>query len=174
MALVQHRQRWQECAPCQEASARVEAHHHFQRWRSCYFRPVGPSAHGIRAIQRVVESHCHPPDRGFQGVQEALPRLEPAFIRGVSSRYPVRSAQSVGGFHMKHYSWLTDDALSEVSLLFSLVEILSTLPSQIRVVQVALLMKPTGGGVRSSCLFPFSGFGDVAGGSTPNNGKCHT
>eukprot|EP00959_Pyramimonas_sp_CCMP1952_P410083 8594828-Pyramimonas_sp.AAC.1 len=58
---------------------------------------------------------------------------------------------------MKHYSWLTDDALSVVSLLFSLVEILSTLPPRVRVIQVALLMKPTGG------------FGAAAEGYAPSN-----
>eukprot|EP00959_Pyramimonas_sp_CCMP1952_P003777 80080-Pyramimonas_sp.AAC.1 len=67
------------------------------------------------------------------------------FVRSVSRKYSQRTACGLDGFHMRHYSWMSDDCLETICYIMYIMELCSTLPAQLQVVQLALLMKPSGG-----------------------------
>eukprot|EP00959_Pyramimonas_sp_CCMP1952_P075103 1569213-Pyramimonas_sp.AAC.1 len=67
------------------------------------------------------------------------------FVRSASRKYSLRAACGLDGFHMRHYSWMGDDCLETVCYIMYIMELCSTLPVQLQVVQLALLMNPSGG-----------------------------
>ena len=91
-----------------------------------------------------------------------LPRLKADDIRTISKSYKEASAVSVDGFHCRHYSLLSDQALDCLGAVFSLIEALGCLPP--RFLWCCWLssrnrLAATG---RLGCSAPGSGFGDDA------------
>eukprot|EP00959_Pyramimonas_sp_CCMP1952_P464792 9487203-Pyramimonas_sp.AAC.1 len=76
---------------------------------------------------------------------EHLPPLEVDFLREVSRKYSTRTACAVDGFHMRHFSWMSDQRLQVYSIMISIMESISSLPLQVQLTQAMLLMKPNGG-----------------------------
>ena len=73
-----------------------------------------------------------------------LPRFSPADLRAASRSF----GSTVGGFdgfHVCHHGMLCDEALEVLSLLYSMIEMIGKWPSQLCLVQVALLEKSVGG-----------------------------
>ncbi|CAK0881295.1 unnamed protein product, partial [Prorocentrum cordatum] len=50
-----------------------------------------------------------------------------------------RDGEAVDGFHMRHYSWLSDASLQVVRLFFAIFESLSSLPRQLQIIQGCFL-----------------------------------
>ncbi|CAK0842652.1 unnamed protein product, partial [Prorocentrum cordatum] len=74
-------------------------------------------------------------DSLFEGVCQPLPMVSIDQIRSTAAAFKATTAQAVDGFHMRHYSWLSDSALAVVSLLFAIFESLSSLPRQLQIIQ---------------------------------------
>ena len=62
----------------------------------------------------LVSEHC--------GRGPPLDRAPPAEFRAISRSYKAKSATSLDGFHMRHYSMLCDDALLTLGILFQCME----------------------------------------------------
>eukprot|EP00959_Pyramimonas_sp_CCMP1952_P249771 5221641-Pyramimonas_sp.AAC.1 len=75
----------------------------------------------------------------------ALPRVSVDPIRLASRSCNSRSAVSVDGFHMRRFRLLCNESLEALSYIFGIIEMMSTLPIQIRLVMLAMLPKPMGG-----------------------------
>ena len=79
------------------------------------------------------------------GNRDALPRLQPQYLRATSLAFNIRSAQSTDGFHMRHYALLDDEGLSALAIILEAIESIGWLPPQLRLVLVLLIEKATGG-----------------------------
>ena len=79
----------------------------------------------------LVSEHC--------GRGPPLDRASPAEPRALSRAYKAKSATSLDGFHMRHYSMLCDDALVALGILFQCMESHGYLPSQLHNAVVAQL-----------------------------------
>lgn len=66
-------------------------------------------------------------------------------LRAASTSFKERTAVSADGWHMKHFSLLSDEALAALALLLAAMEALGVLPRQLRYIVVVLLAKPAGG-----------------------------
>ena len=74
-----------------------------------------------------------------------LPALAPDTIRRAAREFSTHTAMSTDGFAMRHFALLSDDALALVSQLFECMEMLGTIPQQLRYVLVVLIPKATTG-----------------------------
>ena len=72
-----------------------------------------------------------------------LPAIAPDTIRRAAREFSTHTATSTNGFAMRHFALLSDDALMLVSQLFECVEMLGTIPQQLRYVLVVLIPKAT-------------------------------
>ena len=73
-----------------------------------------------------------------------MPQLEAHLLRAVSLSLAKGTASTVDGFHVRHYSLLSDAALAVLATILLLVEALGYMPTQVAFVVVVLLDKPTG------------------------------
>ena len=69
------------------------------------------------------------------------PALAPDTIRCAAREFSTHTATSTDGFAMRHFALLSDDALALVSQLFECMEMLGTIPQQLRYVLVVLIPK---------------------------------
>ena len=74
-----------------------------------------------------------------------LPALAPDTIRRAAREFSTHTATSTGGFAMRHFALVSDDAPTLVSQWFKCMEILGTIPQQLRHVLVLLIPKATTG-----------------------------
>ena len=74
-----------------------------------------------------------------------LPALAPDTIRRAAREFSTHTPASTGGFAMRHFALLSDDALTLASQLFECIEALGTIPQQLRYVAVVLIPKATSG-----------------------------
>ena len=84
-----------------------------------------------------------------------LPPISPDTIREVCGKHKIFSAVSTDGFHIRHFSWLSESNLQCLALLMQLMEISSMLPSHVKVVILHLIPKALPG------LRPIGLFGGV-------------
>ncbi len=77
--------------------------------------------------------------------REALERLGPSELREAASMFRLGTASTFDGFACRHYAMLSDEALTVTGALLEACELLSTFPSQVRLVTTPLLEKPKGG-----------------------------
>ncbi len=77
--------------------------------------------------------------------REALERLTPSELREASSLFRQGTATTYDGFACRHFALLSDQALEVTGALLEACELLSTFPSQVRLVSTPLLDKPKGG-----------------------------
>ena len=97
---------------------------------------------------RGSEASGRPPT-GILGPEGALnsplPLLSASDIRFVSRRFSRRTAVGLGGFLVRHYSYMSDGALEAPAQIFVLIETSGFFPRRLRALIVALLAKPTSG-----------------------------
>ena len=74
-----------------------------------------------------------------------LPALAPATIRRAAREFSTYTGTSTDGFAMRHFALLSDDALTLASQLFECMEMLGTIPQQLRCILVVLIPKATTG-----------------------------
>ncbi len=77
--------------------------------------------------------------------REALPRLTAEEIGAASEAFPWSTALTHDGIHPRHASLLCRDGRSAMGALCEAIELLGALPSQLRLVTMPLLEKPSGG-----------------------------
>ena len=66
-------------------------------------------------------------------------------IRKASSAYSSKSAIGGDGFHMRHYSFLSDGGLQCVAAIWMAMELISAIPGPIDHTCLIMLVKPSGG-----------------------------
>eukprot|EP00959_Pyramimonas_sp_CCMP1952_P047779 997346-Pyramimonas_sp.AAC.1 len=96
-------------------------------------------------FSKIWEAEPRPDEQDHPSVLEPPPPLEADFLREVSRKYSTRTACAMDGFHMRHYSWMSDQCLQVVPMMISIMESISCLPLQVQLAQVILRMKPNGG-----------------------------
>jgi exonuclease III len=84
---------------------------------------------------------------------EALPRLTPTELRSAAHTFATTTAQTYDGFHLKHFTLLSDEALLVIAIILENVERLGAMPRATALVHMVLLEKSTGGH-RGIGLFP--------------------
>ena len=83
-----------------------------------------------------------------------LPRLTVAGLRRASSTFPKRTAATVDGFHPRHFSMLSDEALDTMLLIIDAMEEASRVPEQASWLVMCLIPKGPGkAGYRPIVLF---------------------
>ncbi len=85
--------------------------------------------------------------------REALPLADVARIRAAAATFDTSTACAYDGFRMRHYTLLSDPALSVVASMFRCMELLGALPPQLDLVTIPMLPKPKGG-FRAIGIFP--------------------
>jgi hypothetical protein len=84
----------------------------------------------------------------------SLQPITATMLREASNRFPIKTAETYDGFHVRHYGLLCDEALHTIALLLNLVEHTRQWPRQIQGLTTALIPKAKGGKYRGIALFP--------------------
>jgi len=71
--------------------------------------------------------------------------LKPDFLRKMAKKFKRKTGVAPDGWHPRHYALLSDQSLSTLAMLYTLLEITGHLPHQQRYVCVFLLDKASGG-----------------------------
>ena len=79
----------------------------------------------------------------FTSTAPELPQLTPDYLRRVSKTFPLTTAATYDGFHVRHYALLSDQALQVVATLLVAAEGLGQMPEQLR--RVITHLTPKGG-----------------------------
>ena len=96
---------------------------------------------------------CQPSPPAFDPVVlPPLPRAPPRVIRKAAATFAGGSAVASDGWHLRHYSWLDDRALTCIAIFFEIAESRGIFPRQQRLIQIFLVEKPKSG-LRSLGLF---------------------
>ncbi len=99
--------------------------------------------------QRAKYCKCwKPAARAFHYRWEDADELPPISIerlREVSSSFSEATATTFDGFHPRHISCLSEEALQSLSLILAAVEASAMWPTQVSLIVAALLPKPAGG-----------------------------
>ena len=99
-----------------------------------------------KKLQKLWQSHESSSVHRIALAQRAcLPALAPDTIRRAAREISTHTATSTDGFAMRHFALLSDDALMLASQLFECMELLGTIPQQLRYVLVVLIPKATTG-----------------------------
>ncbi len=77
--------------------------------------------------------------------REALPRLTAEDIRSASETFSWGTAHTYDGIHPRHASLLCEGGRGAIGALCEAMELLGALPSQLRLVTMPLIEKPSGG-----------------------------
>eukprot|EP00972_Heterocapsa_arctica_P113311 16436455-Heterocapsa_arctica.AAC.1 len=85
---------------------------------------------------------------------EKLKPITPGMVRDAARRFPIKTAETYDGFHVRHWGLLSDEGLEVVALLLNLIEITRQWPRQILGLTTCLIPKAKGGKYRGIALFP--------------------
>ncbi len=83
--------------------------------------------------------------RWYSETRNALPRLSPSEVRTAAKSVRRDSAQTYDGFHPRHLSLLSDEALEALADIYEAAEALGSWPNQLSLITMPALSKPDGG-----------------------------
>ena len=147
--------KWKSWAE-EACSGSAKAAHAYSRlpkeWRPTQVRHRAATSSCPRAVLEVECDRLHDlwgcadqPPQADTSYKEPLQRVSPDRSRRAAASFAESSAVAADGWHLRHYSWLPDDALRALSTFFWSAEARGLFPRQQRLLQIFLTEKPKGG-----------------------------
>eukprot|EP00959_Pyramimonas_sp_CCMP1952_P444193 9299937-Pyramimonas_sp.AAC.1 len=106
---------------------------HFLAMATFWLTPLSLLDAEARGFPKLWHASSTAEDEPEQFVpMDALPELSPDTLRVTSRTYAEHTATSVDGFHMRHYGSMSDQCLTVLSIMLTIMERPGLVPKQVQ------------------------------------------